>query len=123
MISSFDGFDFNLVLDPSCLFVYLFVCSGSFPGANHHPAREPRVAADHTGLRFLRRVPEEIRERQRVEVLHRPVRLPAAHRAGRWTGGSATGGRRPPAVYGGVFLTPACSAFRSSVSTEDCLPP
>uniref|UniRef100_A0A674MW32 protein-serine/threonine phosphatase n=1 Tax=Takifugu rubripes TaxID=31033 RepID=A0A674MW32_TAKRU len=31
-------------------------------------------------VRLLRRVPEEIRQRQRVEVLHRPVRLPPPHR-------------------------------------------
>lgn len=84
--------------------VCLFVCSGSFPGANHHPAREPRVAADHTGLWFLWRVPEEIRERQRVEVLHRPVRLPATHRAGRWTGG-----RGPPGDAAVLRFTAACS--------------
>lgn len=78
-----------------CTAVYIFgiqrfdfcLFSGSFPGTNHHPARKPRVAADHAGLRLLRRVPEEVRQCQRVEVLHRPVRLPAAHRAGRRTGG------------------------------------
>lgn len=73
-------------------FSSLFCCSGSFPGANHHPAREPRVAADHAGLRLLWRMPEEVRQRQRLEVLHRPVRLPSAHRTGWWTGRTSAGG-------------------------------
>ena len=31
------------------------------------------------GVRFLRRVSAQVRERQRLEVLYRPLRLPAPH--------------------------------------------
>lgn len=89
---------------------FFFFGSGSFSGANHHPAREPRVAADHAGLRLLRRVSEEVRQRQRVEVLYRPVRLPAAHRAGRWTG-------RTPECSPEIFL-PLSHFHRSSESSS-----
>lgn len=51
----------------------LFLFSGPLPAAHHNPQREPREQTDHAGVRLLRRVPEEIRQRQRVEVLHRPV--------------------------------------------------
>ena len=33
------------------------------------------MSADHASVRFLRRVPEKIRERERVEILHGRVRL------------------------------------------------
>ena len=49
-------------------------------------AREPRVAADHAGVRVLRRVPAEVRERQRVAVVHGCVRLPHAVGYHRWQG-------------------------------------
>jgi hypothetical protein len=45
-----------------------------------HP-REPRVEADHAGVRVLRRVPSEVRQRKRVAVLHGHIRLPVAVRA------------------------------------------
>lgn len=47
--------------------------SGTLPAAHHNPPREPREQTDHAGVRLLRRVPEEIWQCQRVEVLHRPV--------------------------------------------------
>lgn len=46
---------------------------GAVPGAHHHPEGQPREPADHTGVRLLRRVPAQVRQRQRLEVLHRPV--------------------------------------------------
>ncbi len=54
-----------------------FACvpKGALEGQNFHPARQPRVAADHAGVRVLRRVPAQIRQRQCVEELYRSVRL------------------------------------------------
>mmetsp|Transcript_14055 Transcript_14055/g.33208 ORF Transcript_14055/g.33208 Transcript_14055/m.33208 type:complete len:271 (-) Transcript_14055:229-1041(-) len=48
---------------------------GSVPAPDHAAARQPRVAADHAGLRLLRRVPAQVRERQPMEVLYRALRL------------------------------------------------
>ena len=53
------------------------------PRPGDDPARQPRVEADHAGLRLLRRVPAQVRHRQRLEALHGPLRLPAADRDGR----------------------------------------
>lgn len=78
----------------TCRGVSLF--AGSLPRAHHHPAREPREPADHAGVRLLRRVPPQVRQRQRVEVLHRPVRLPPAHGAGGLPGRAASGGGGGP---------------------------
>ena len=49
---------------------YLHVTLGSVPRAHNHSEREPRVPPDHAGLRILRRVSEEIRKRQCLEILH-----------------------------------------------------
>mmetsp|Transcript_820 Transcript_820/g.1788 ORF Transcript_820/g.1788 Transcript_820/m.1788 type:complete len:213 (+) Transcript_820:1114-1752(+) len=43
----------------------------------HHPHPwQPREPTDHPGLRLLRRVPPQVWQRQRLEVLHRNLRLP-----------------------------------------------
>mmetsp|Transcript_31853 Transcript_31853/g.82464 ORF Transcript_31853/g.82464 Transcript_31853/m.82464 type:complete len:248 (-) Transcript_31853:131-874(-) len=59
---------------------------GAPQGPHHHPARQPREPADHAGVRLLRRVPAQVWQRQGLAVLHRPLRLPAAHGAGRERG-------------------------------------
>lgn len=46
---------------------------GPVPRENHNPARQPRVPPDHTGVRLLRRVLTEVRQPERLEVLHGPV--------------------------------------------------
>ena len=51
--------------------------AGPVQGSDNDPARQPREPTDHAGVRLLRRVSAQVRQRQRVEVLHRPVRLPA----------------------------------------------
>ena len=38
--------------------------------SHNAPSRKPREPADHTGLRVLRRMPAQVREREPVEVLH-----------------------------------------------------
>ncbi len=48
---------------------------GSVPWERHASAREPRIPADHTGLWVLRRMHAEIRQRQRLAVLHGSLRL------------------------------------------------
>lgn len=53
--------------------------TGSIQGADHHPPREPRKQTDHAGLRLLRRVSQKVRQRERLEVFHRPFRLPSPH--------------------------------------------
>jgi len=53
------------------------------------PQGKPRVSSDHPGLRFLRRVSSKVRKRQRLEVLHRPLRLPSPHRSDREPGSSS----------------------------------
>jgi hypothetical protein len=54
-------------------------------------------------LRVLRRVLAKVRQRQRVEVLHRPVRLPAHDRAGVWKGSVSPQGKTPA-------VCPVCKA-------------
>ena len=46
---------------------------GALQGTNNDLAWQPRVKVDHTGLRFLRRVLAQVRERERVEDVHRPL--------------------------------------------------
>ena len=53
------------------------------PRPGDDPARQPRVEADHAGLRLLRRVRAQVRQRQRVALLRRLLRLPLAGRLGR----------------------------------------
>lgn len=48
---------------------------GALPGPDHTAARQPRIEADHQSVRILRRVPEQVRERERLEVLLPSVRL------------------------------------------------
>lgn len=82
-------------------------CLGSFSGANHHPEREPWVTTDHTSLWLLRWMSEEVRQCQRLEVLHRLVWLPAANRTGRPTGG----------VSGRRFMASTSSQLSHSISS------
>lgn len=70
---------------------------GALPRTNHDPARQPRIETDHSSLRLLRRMSAQIRQSERVEVLHRPVRLSAAHRPRRRT--NLLLARRPLAVH------------------------
>ena len=49
--------------------------AGTLPGPHHVDSWQPRVAADHPGVRLLRRVPQEVRQRERLEVLHGDIRL------------------------------------------------
>lgn len=49
--------------------------SGALPRPNNVDQGEPRVPADHPGLRLLRRVPAQVRLSHRVEILHRDLRL------------------------------------------------
>jgi len=44
--------------------------AGAVPRPHHAHPRQPRVAADHAGVRLLRRVPAQVRQRERVAVLH-----------------------------------------------------
>jgi hypothetical protein len=60
----------------SPLLLVLCVLAGAVPGSNLPHPRQPRVAADHAGVRVLRRVPAQVRQRQRVALLHRHLRLP-----------------------------------------------
>ena len=50
---------------------------GPVPRPGLRPAGEPRIAADHAGVRVLRRVRPQVRFGERVEDVHGPVRLPA----------------------------------------------
>lgn len=50
----------------------------TLPRSYHPYSREPRVAANHTGIRFLRRVPAEIRLCERLAILLRSIRLSSA---------------------------------------------
>ena len=50
--------------------------AGALPGPNHADQRQPRVAADHTGVRLLRGVSTQVRQRHRLALLHRDLRLP-----------------------------------------------
>ena len=56
---------------------------GALPGPGGPGQGEPRVEADHAGLRLLRRVRAQVRQRQRVALLRRLLRLPLAGRLGR----------------------------------------
>ena len=51
---------------------------GEVPGSNVSHSGESRVSTDHAGVRVLRRVFAQIRERERVAILHGCVRLPFA---------------------------------------------
>lgn len=75
----------------------LLMNTGTVQGKNNHPPRQPRVQTDHTGVRVLRRMLAQVRQRQRVEVLHRPVWLPAAHSAGGRT--DFLSARRPVSLH------------------------
>ena len=44
-------------------------------GQNHTHSRQSRVQANHSSLRFLRRMPQKIRIHHSVEILHRNIRL------------------------------------------------
>lgn len=48
---------------------------GQVQGSHHDTARQPRVETDYTGVWVLRRVLEEIRQRQRLEILYGLIRL------------------------------------------------
>lgn len=48
---------------------------GSLSRENNDLAGKPRVAADHASLRFLRWVPSQVCERQRMEIFHWLIRL------------------------------------------------
>jgi hypothetical protein len=56
---------------------------GQIQGPHHNTARQPRVETDYTGVWVLRRVLEEIRQRQRLEVLYGLIRLFAFDGIGR----------------------------------------
>jgi len=49
---------------------------GPLSRSNHPDQRKPRKPADHPSLRVLRRVSAEVRLTERLEVLHRNLRLP-----------------------------------------------
>ena len=57
----------RLTVSPWCQSLCL---PGQVQQQDHHPQGEPRVQADHPGVRLLRRVPPQVWECQRVEVLH-----------------------------------------------------
>ena len=80
------GVGSQVAISPVLNHLFAPTLPGPFSGENHHPAGEPRVATDHTGVRLLRRMSPEVWQRQCVEVLHRSVRLPASHCPGRRTG-------------------------------------
>lgn len=42
---------------------------GALPGPDYAATGKPRVPTDHQGLRVLRRVSEQVRQRERLEVL------------------------------------------------------
>ena len=56
-------------------FLLLLALKVRYPDRDVLIREESRVSADHASVRFLRRVPEKIRERERVEILHGRVRL------------------------------------------------
>lgn len=60
--------------------------TGPFPRAHHDIAWKPWEQTDHTGVWLLWRVLEEIWQRKRVEILHRPLWLSTPYSPGWWTG-------------------------------------
>ena len=51
---------------------------GPVQRSHHNPTWQSRKPTDHSGLRFLRRMSAQVRQRERVEVLHRLVWLSAS---------------------------------------------
>lgn len=70
---------------------FMTVCpppsSGALPWQNHAYPWQPRVATDHTGVWVLWRVSPKVRLGDRVEVLHRDLRLLVPLRHHWWKGG------------------------------------
>jgi len=114
---------------------------GRWPRARRPPAHdwptEPdgvapcrRACIRLTGVRLLQGVHGEVRQRDRVEVLHRPLRLP--HRGGRDrqqhllrprrcvpTSSSTDGGRRPPLTMAGRVRPRTCATARPLAVAPD----
>lgn len=81
--------------------------SGALPRPDNADQGEPRVPADHPGLRLLRRVPPQVRLSHRVAVLHRDLRLLVSVRHHRRQGkpsGFGSGSPYVPSV--GFFMVP-----------------
>mmetsp|Transcript_14162 Transcript_14162/g.40108 ORF Transcript_14162/g.40108 Transcript_14162/m.40108 type:complete len:238 (-) Transcript_14162:352-1065(-) len=74
-------------------------CIGAVPGQDLLDKGEPRVEADHPGVRVLRRVPEEVRDAERVAVLRGGLRLPFVGRFGGRRGARGTRGPLPEHLY------------------------
>lgn len=69
---------------------------GPVQGPHHYSEGQPRIPPDHAGLRVLRRMPPQVRQRLGVELLHRALRLLAHDSAGRGQG-------KGESVRGGVY--------------------
>jgi len=63
-----------------------FSILGAISRQNYPDPGQSRVKADHTGVRLLRRVSEEIRLGHCLEILHRNIRLPQSVRNYWWQG-------------------------------------
>ena len=61
----------------------LVAFEGQVARENHNPQREPRKSTNHPSVRLLRRVPQKVRQRECVEILHGSLRLPAPDRLDR----------------------------------------
>ena len=59
---------------------------GTLPRSPHPDSRQPRVSTNHPSLRFLRRMPQKIRQHRRVEVLHGDLWLPQSLCCHWWKG-------------------------------------
>ncbi len=57
---------------------FLLVFPGALQGQDHDPPGQPRVAADHPGLRVLRWMLAQVWQCQRLEVFYWPFRLSPA---------------------------------------------
>ena len=76
----------------ACVYSFFVIFSeGPFSWTNHDPSRQPREPADYPSVWFLWRVPTQVRQCQRLEVLHWSLRLSAANcscwqagRSSRW---------------------------------------
>lgn len=102
--------------------------SGALPRQDNTDPGQPRVTANHPGVRLLRRVPPQVRLSHRVEVLHRDIRLPVAlgyHRRQGETGGASDimTITESSVFAASVVLMCLSLSSRSSACTGVCLPP
>ena len=86
---------------------YIFL-PGSVPWPDNPDPWEPRVPSDHSGVRILRRVSQEVRQHHGLEILHWDLRLPQLVRHHRRKGKQTWDSNYPKSGHlkSGVFLCP-----------------